>query len=141
MAEKVTGNALPGFTAAETVVMAAAYYYARSADIDFEKVVAHVGSKSVASVKERLRLAKKKDIQIEGVLASTSSPAGGIDKKAAGKINASPRKAASKAKGKAGKGTPKKEHVKKEEDDDDDDDDNRSEQEDLRDTPMDEVEA
>jgi hypothetical protein len=56
-------------------------------------VVAHVSSKSVQSVRERLRLCKKKKIQIEELPADTSAPAGGIDKKAIGGVSSSPRKA------------------------------------------------
>lgn len=48
----------------------------------------------MASIKERLRLCKKKEVQLEGsIKVQLSSPAGGIDKKAAGKVNNSPRKA------------------------------------------------
>jgi hypothetical protein len=86
---------------------------ANRSQVDFEKVVAHVGSKSVASVRERLRLCKKKDIQIEGVVPSLSSPPGGVDKKGAGKVNGSPRKVTGKGKTKPGT----KSTVKKEQDD------------------------
>jgi hypothetical protein len=71
--------------------------------VDFDKVVMHIGSKSVASVRERLRLCRKKVIHIEGEAISTSSPAGGVDKKSVGKVNGSPRKAGAKSKGKASK--------------------------------------
>jgi hypothetical protein len=33
MTEKVTSGNLPGFSAAETMIMAAAWYHARSADV------------------------------------------------------------------------------------------------------------
>jgi hypothetical protein len=73
-------------------------------------VAVHVSSKSVSSVRERLRLCKKKELQIEGLPEAIVAPAGGIDKKAAGKVNssprkasASPRKAASKSKAKVKK--------------------------------------
>lgn len=86
--------------------MAAAWYHARSIEVNFDNVAAHIGSKSAASIRERLRLCRKKEIQIEGVTNNpTTAPAGGIDKKAAGKVNASPRKA-------AGPKTPKKEKSK-----------------------------
>lgn len=59
-----------------------------------------MGSKSTQSVKERLRVAKKKTVEVEGTTlrsAASTAPASGIDKKASGKVNKSPRKVENKA--------------------------------------------
>jgi hypothetical protein len=75
----------------------------------------HVGSKSVTSVRERLRLCKKKNIEIEGLSASTDAPPGGVDKKAVGKVNNSSRKVPSTpSKNAAKSNTKSKVAVKKE---------------------------
>jgi hypothetical protein len=66
-----------------------------------------LGSKSGASIRERLRLARKKGEQLSGSGANTSTPApttpkgrktapaSGVDKKSATKVNNTPRKAKS----------------------------------------------
>lgn len=66
MNSKDNDKALPGFTAAETVILAAAYLHGHTTDISFDKLCAHVGSKSVKSVRERLRLARKKEVEVDG---------------------------------------------------------------------------
>ncbi|KAF2094003.1 hypothetical protein NA57DRAFT_81006 [Rhizodiscina lignyota] len=89
-------STLPGFSAAETIILAAAYYHAKTADVDFEAVAKHVKSKSVQSVKERLRCAKKKtiDLSSDSSSSNTKAPSGGIDKKSPSKVKkATPRKA------------------------------------------------
>ena len=119
MSNQTTATVLPGFTAAETVILAAAYFHARSADVsshhslvvvrqidvynflpehklteiqvDFEQVCAHIESKSVASVRERLRLARKKEVEVNGnkFKSATVVAAGDCESK----TTKSPRKA------------------------------------------------
>jgi hypothetical protein len=58
-----------------------------------------MGSKSIAGARERIRVAKKKAADhealngLKGAVASSVSPAGGIDKKSSSKVRAGPKKA------------------------------------------------
>lgn len=106
-----TSSTLPGFTAGETVIMAAAYYHATTAEVstsmkifnlshlhdqvDWDKVMYHVNSKSTGACKERIRLCKKKAVDEQLWSAGGSAPrgpAGGVDKHSPSKVNSGPKK-------------------------------------------------
>jgi hypothetical protein len=70
--------------------------------VDWDKAMVMMGSNCVKTAKERVRVAKKKEAGVPIPSGQpTTAPAGGIDKKAVGKVNNAPKKATkSKAKSK-----------------------------------------